>query len=121
MLSSGVGAGRGLWGPGPATRVEHAPVASRSRSGLGSRRRSASLRLRRLRAARLPGPSLVREMGRIHRIATPSSLFRERRLRMSGSLLAGLEIAAVVSAIVTAGFAVAVRGLWRRGKSLREP
>jgi hypothetical protein len=40
---------------------------------------------------------------------------------MSGSLLAGLEIAAVVLAVVTAGFAVAVRGLWRRGKSLREP
>jgi hypothetical protein len=40
---------------------------------------------------------------------------------MSGFLLAGLEIAAVVSAIVTVGFAAAVRGLWRRGKSLREP
>jgi len=37
------------------------------------------------------------------------------------NLLAGIEIAAVASAVTTVGFAVAVRSLWRRGKSLREP
>ena len=40
---------------------------------------------------------------------------------MTKWLLFGIEVAAGVSAVVTAAFAVAVRGLWRRGKSLREP
>ena len=40
---------------------------------------------------------------------------------MSTSILAAIEIASAVSAAGTAAFALAVRYLWRRGKSLREP
>ena len=40
---------------------------------------------------------------------------------MSQSLLIGIVIAAVASGRATAGFAVTVRVLWRRGKPLREP
>jgi hypothetical protein len=36
-------------------------------------------------------------------------------------MLAGIEIGSAVSAVVTAVFAVTVRYLWRKGKSLREP
>jgi hypothetical protein len=40
---------------------------------------------------------------------------------MNPAVATGIEIAAVVSAIITALFVVAVRLFWRRGKSLREP
>jgi hypothetical protein len=40
---------------------------------------------------------------------------------MNSSLLAAIEVAAVASSAVTVTFTLAVRMLWRRGKSLREP
>lgn len=40
---------------------------------------------------------------------------------MTKTLLAGIEIAAVVCAVATLVFVVATRCLWRRGKTLREP
>lgn len=40
---------------------------------------------------------------------------------MNSSLLTAIVIASAASLAVTATFSLAVRLLWRRGKSLREP
>jgi len=40
---------------------------------------------------------------------------------MNPAVVTGIEIAAGISAIVTAVFVVVVRLFWRREKSLREP
>lgn len=40
---------------------------------------------------------------------------------MNPAVRTGIELAAVISAGLTAVFALIVRVFWRRGKSLREP
>jgi hypothetical protein len=40
---------------------------------------------------------------------------------MNPAVVAGIEIAAGTSAVITGLFVLVVRFLWRRGKSLREP
>jgi hypothetical protein len=57
----------------------------------------------------------------------PSIQFRQRgplpgrATAMDQTLVIGIMIASVLSAVVTTVYAVIVRVLWRRGKSLREP
>ncbi|MDA8319705.1 MAG: hypothetical protein M0030_07845 [Actinomycetota bacterium] len=40
---------------------------------------------------------------------------------MSDWILTGIEIASGICAVITVGFVLFVRLVWRRGKTLREP
>src|SRR5689334_16426966 len=96
------------------------PTVSRRHSRLGLLPQSAWLRLQPLPSGYLSCPRCGKNRLRPQRRVLLDPYFG-RMLHMSRSVLEGIEIASVASAVVTAVFAVAVRLLWRRGKSLREP